>query len=342
MQNVKQKLTAAAVYVALAISVLSLWKSTHVQAPASPHRLGATVVEQGLRLNQLAPPNAAVAMNSQKLTGLANGTTSGDAVHFGQTVTTSGNGLYLATDYTTWTQWLAGPTNFTYDTDDFVWGGSATGTASLASNNSTACGKLNWRCFGSGTSSGVSLVTTGQNGPHRGVVNIFTGTTTTGIGAVLRDAASTPNITLASGQNWTQKWYAQWPTLSNGTDTYASYLGWTTGGATPADGCFATYSSAAPQSGQIICRTCASPSCTTGTGGTPPTVIGGTWYHIEVDWDGTNCSCKVDNVGIGSTASTIPTASITQSAVVVKSAGTTSVNLLLDYYSELQIDAAGR
>lgn len=239
-------------------------------------------------------------------------------------------------------QWQAGPTNFTYDTDDFVWGGSATGTASLASNNSTACGKLNWRCFGSGTSSGVSLVTTGQNGPHRGVVNIFTGTTTTGIGAVLRDAASTPNITLASGQNWTQKWYAQWPTLSNGTDTYASYLGWTTGGATPADGCFATYSSAAPQSGQIICRTCASPSCTTGTGGTPPTVIGGTWYHIEVDWDGTNCSCKVDNVGIGSTASTIPTASITQSAVMVKSAGTTSVNMLLDYYSELQIDAAGR
>lgn len=84
MQNVKQKLTAAAVCLALALSAFALWRSTHVSAPA-PHRLGATVVEQGLRLNQLAPPNAAVAMNSQKLTGLANGTTSGDAVQFLQT-----------------------------------------------------------------------------------------------------------------------------------------------------------------------------------------------------------------------------------------------------------------
>lgn len=77
---------------ALAITALTLsgpvglvlgWKALH-QAPAVSHRLAATVVEQGLRLNQLAPPNGNVSLANNKLISVANASAAGDSVPFGQ------------------------------------------------------------------------------------------------------------------------------------------------------------------------------------------------------------------------------------------------------------------
>lgn len=239
--------------------------------------------------------------------------------------------------------WLTGPSKFLFDNEDFKSGGTSAGANTIAANTTTLLtGNINWRAIATGTASRIDLVTSGQTASHAGIVRIDTGSATTGVAALVRGAGSTPNTTLGAGQSFHQKWWTMWTTLSDGTNTFQSTLGWTQGAAAPTDGCFATYSSAAPQSGQIICRACAASSCTTGTGGTPPTVVGGTWYQIGVDWDGTNCSCTVDGVNDGSTASTIPTAALVAGVVIVKSAGGTARNEDIDYYSELERTTAGR
>lgn len=252
-------------------------------------------------------------------------------------------GFQSSADKTTFDQWMTGPSKFMFENDDFKSGGTSAGLNTIAANTTTLLtGDVNWRAVATGTASRIDLVTSGQNASHAGIVRIDTGSATTGVAALVRGAGSTPNTTLGAGQSFHQKWWTMWTTLSDGTNTYQSTLGWTQGAAAPTDGCFATYSSAAPQSGQIICRACAASSCTTGTGGSPPTVVGGTWYQVGVDWDGTNCSCTVDGVNIGSTSSTPPTAALVAGAVIVKSAGGTARNEDIDYYSELEVVAAGR
>lgn len=257
--------------------------------------------------------------------------------------TTTQDGLESAATALLLAQWQAGPTKFTFDNEEFKAGGTSAGASTIAANATTLLtGTVNWRAFASGTASRIDLTTAGQTAAHAGIVRIDTGTATTGLAALVRGAGSTPNTTLGSGQSFHQKWWTMWTTLSDGTNTFQSTLGWTQGAAAPTDGCFANYSSAAPASGQIICQMCNTSTCAQGTGGTPPTVVGGTWYHVNVDWDGTNCSCAVDGVNIGSTSSNVPAAQLVSGVVIVKSAGATARNEDVDYYSELEIVAAGR
>lgn len=66
----------------LATDPLARANHTGSQAASTISDLATTV--KAYRLDEFANPTSAVAMNSQKLTGLANGTTSGDAVNYGQ------------------------------------------------------------------------------------------------------------------------------------------------------------------------------------------------------------------------------------------------------------------
>lgn len=326
MKNLKDLVLAALCATALVLSGLSF----HRSAPA--HKFGVVT-------------NVTTVAATPKAHASTHKGGGSDAI---DAVTTSVAGLQAAADKLVFDQWYSGPAKFTFESDDFLSGGSvlatptAIGSATIANNTTAVFGKLSWRGIGVGTAAIVSYVTTGQTAAHRGILSLDTGSATTGSAGIARNAASTPNVVLGAGQSFTQRWYVQIPTLSDGTNTFQTFMGWTSGVAVVTDGCFATYSSASPQSGQIILRTCAASSCTTGTGGSAPTVVGGTWYHVTVTWDGTNCAATVDDTNIGSTASTIPTASVTPEVSILKSAGGTARTMLVDYYSELQIDAAGR
>jgi hypothetical protein len=252
--------------------------------------------------------------------------------------TTATPGLQSATDKTRSDYIQIGPRRFWHDTDDFFCAGSATGTASLSGQNTSAavtC-SVGWRMTGTGTAAEVVAVTTGQDATHFGILEFQTGSTNAGIAGIIRAPASTPNVVLAGGPKSDVEFRWMAPTLSDGTETHQHYIGWTNGIGTPTDGCFANYSSAAPGSGTIVCRTCAASSCTTGTGGTPPTVVAATWYRVDVHSNegGTTCSCDVDGVNIGSTSSTFPSATLATVAYMVKTAGTTERTARAEYYDE--------
>lgn len=249
--------------------------------------------------------------------------------------TTSVAGFQSAADKLLSDQFFAGPRYYTTENDDFLTGGGAAGVATLTgAATTTTFGKLNWRGSTTGAATAITAVTTSQSSTHLGIIQLETGSTTTGNAGISRNPSGTTNLTLGSGQVWTQEWWVDIPTLSDGTNTFAVRVGWAQSAvAAPTDGCFAEYSSAAPASGTIICRTCASSSCTTGTGGTPPTAQAATYYRVNVNWDGTNCSCQVDGTNIGSTSSTVPTAALTDIAGIIKTAGGTTRTMLLDYYT---------
>jgi hypothetical protein len=78
------RIIAAALVCLFAVLGLEHFRVSALQAHGGKPLFGATISEQGVRLNQVAKPNAAVDLNGQKLTTVANGTASGDAVQLGQ------------------------------------------------------------------------------------------------------------------------------------------------------------------------------------------------------------------------------------------------------------------
>lgn len=333
---------------ALAITALALsgpvglvlgWKALH-QAPAVSHRLAATVVEQGLRLNQLAPPNAAVAMNSQKLTGLANGTTSGDAVPIGQDATSSLDGLMAAADKLRFDQRNSGPRFFYEDWDDFECGGAdSTGAATLVT--AVPFCKLQWRVAvaNSGT---AKIVTTGQDANHWGVVQLETVTSAASTSAIGRFAPSAPVFIFGSGQTIYDEWEVQIPTLSDATNTFTVDAGYASGmgSITPSDGVYLEESSATPSSGNWIGRVCVSSVCTNVTT-TPVAAVAGEWERVSVAYDGTTITFAAKGTTIGTTT-TPPSVALASFAQNVRQAGTVSRTALFDWNYDRRIVSAGR
>ena len=342
--NRREKLTVAGVCLALALAVLA---NARVAGPYRGHVLfgATTVTESGSgpvvphRLDQHNVPTAAVAMNSQKLTGLASGTASGDAVHFGQTASSSTAGLESATDKDRFDRCLSlGPSRCTWEMDDFEFAGeNSSGAVTITSTHTF--GKLQFRT-NVGTNGSVLSVTTAGDQNHKGIIDLRTVTTTSTFSAVLGFPASTPNFFLASGGAGItnrRQWKARWPTLSDGTNTIEVQCGWgDTGNATQANGVFIDLTSASPSSGNFILRTCSASSCTTCpggscTGGSTVTASANTWYQLEVTDDGTNACGSVDGTSLGCTTSTRPSAAIGDVCMQLRSAGTAQRDVLLDW-----------
>lgn len=320
--NAKQKLAAALVCL-LAIVGAVTGTSAYFRGAAAPHRvLAATVASES--------GTGPVAKHAPTHAGGGS-----DAI---SAVTTSTNGLALATDELLIADTSEGPNKVVDYSDDFTFGGSSTGAATLASVAGTAVTSNGmWRFATTGTGAIIALVQTGLSSLHPGAVSLKPGTTTTGVACMARSAASTPNFDLGAGQLLRQQWWLRTETLSDGTNTFSWHAGWATANATLADGCVARYGSAAPMSGQIICSACTSSSCTNGTGGTPPTVVATTWYLVEVDWDASTntCSCLVDGTNIGSIVGSPTTAHLAQNLTVISTAGTgASREVTVDYYRE--------
>jgi hypothetical protein len=251
-------------------------------------------------------------------------------------------GLESAADKLLWTQLMSGSRYVSFETEEFQSGGIASGSGVITNATTVAFpANLGWRVASSGTASAGTLVTTGQTAAHFGIIQIETGSTTTGGTGLTRNATNVQNVIVGSGQDWTQRWAFQIPTLSDGTNTFiwrAGYLSTLT--STPADGLFISYSSGAPENGKIICRACNTSVCTDLTTNAP-TLSAGQWYQGTNHWDGTNYSCEIDDVSLGTTASNIPTATLQEGTGIQKTAGGTTRTALIDYYSSLRIRAAG-
>lgn len=282
----------------------------------------ATATGQATRWDEAITKDGAKAftanqpMGTHKLTGLLAGSATGDSVSYEQ-VQDVGK-LSLLVDVIV---------------DDFDTGGSANTGAPLIVNGATF-GRAGWRVGYSGSgSAGVTLVSTGQDSTHFGVVSLDAGTTTSGVSAICRGSAGTlTHVTWGTGQAFTQDWLIQIPTLSDGTNTYTLQIGWPNLTTAATDGIYFEYSSTL-SSGNWRGVSRASSVTTLASGGSTVAAASGTWIHLQITWDGTTWTFYVNGTSIGTTTAAqsiagFPCASIT------KSAGGSNRNLLIDLYQE--------
>lgn len=215
--------------------------------------------------------------------------------------------------------------------EDFTSGGAdTTGAASIPTG--VCFGTHGWRCSLTGAGAATTLVTTSQDSTHFGVVQIETGTTTTGQAAFALFAPGpiTP-VTLGSGQTYTFEAVVKIPTLSTGTERFVFRIGLTdAANATLGNGICFEYSDNL-SSGAWRGIAAASSVSTVASGGSTVTVTAGQWYRLTATWDGTTATFYVDGVSIGSTTTGLPSASIGESAHIIKlSLGTTTRTALVD------------
>jgi hypothetical protein len=123
-----------------------------------------------------------------------------------------------------------------YTSKYFEWNDDWLGPVGSTSNNG-AYGI--WGCKAAGTNASCSLNKAGALG-RPGIQQVATGTTTTGNGGWITDVQA---IAPQSGDNFTLEFVGGWPTLSNSTDGYSSFVGfWDSSTSTDqVDGCYVLY-----------------------------------------------------------------------------------------------------
>lgn len=314
MKNVN-KLFAAALVCLLA---LIAYEHSRVSAVQTGGAIGATTTVDDSTLKQTPKAHAA----SHKGGG-------SDAI---DVATTSVSGLHAAADKTAWDQFFTdGPRSAQVEFDDFIFGGnSADGAPTITT--AVPFSKLQWRPS-IANSATLKVVTTQQDASHGGILQFETITNTaSSVGIGRFPTTSTPSFKIGSGQALYYETDFRIEDLSDGTNTYVWEFGWAQAmGVAITDGVFMAYSSASPSSGNFVLRTCASSSCTTGTGGSTATAAADTWYRAGLSWDGTTACGYINGTSVGCTTSTIPTAGLTPIIHMNRSAGTASRLIYLDW-----------
>lgn len=171
---------------------------------------------------------------------------------------------------------------------------------------------------------------------NQGVVELDTGTTTTGFARIVSQSANW----LFGGGTLIQEWVVQIPTAANGTDSFEIQLGqFDTNTATPTNCAGLKYNET---SANFIIQTCNNTTRTTTTTSTAVPIA--SFFHVfEVaNAAGTSISFYLNNLStqIGSAATAnIPTATGRSTrlaqAMILKSAGTTSRAIYIDAYSHI-------
>ncbi len=211
--------------------------------------------------------------------------------------------------------------------DDFDGGGGYTTGAAIVPNG-IPFGRLGWRCAIVGTAAAVTFVTTNQDASHFGVLELNTGTTTTGLAQGQTGTSSAVGwVTFGAGNRFEQHWLVRIPTLSDGTNTYSVQIGWLSG---TNDVSFEYLQST---SVNWRGRVNVAGTVTVVSNGTPVAVAAGAWIHLKTTWDGTNVEFSVDGVVLGNTT-TVPTASLSPFMQIVKSAGAAARTVLVDLFQE--------
>jgi hypothetical protein len=188
-------------------------------------------------------------------------------------------------------------------------------------NNTDVEGETNWTSLvnGVGASGGI-------NTPSK--ANLTTGTTATGRSILWRNQ----NMSIGDGLIEVDA-YVYIPTLSDGTDTFTVYvgLGSDTTGADHVNGIYFRYSHGLSSGNWERCTASASSRTQQSTG---ISVAAATWYRLglRVNAAGSSVDFLIDGAAAGTITTNIPTVGFGPHFSIVKSAGTTTRVLRMDYY----------
>jgi hypothetical protein len=195
---------------------------------------------------------------------------------------------------------------------------------------------------GLATSGSNTLGVAAQSG-HPGIVAQHTGTNTAGWAAYITgqagDVSSTSQMLLGNNNTWSYETDVEFPTLSNGTDTYTYRAGFIqSSNSDGTNACFFRYTDnggASPNGlWQGVCRAANTES--TCTGASPVTVAINTWYRLDVivNSGGTSTDFQVNGTDLCQVTNNIPTSAgqgLGFGGEIVKSAGTTDTTANVDY-----------
>lgn len=251
-------------------------------------------------------------------------------VHASQTanaleVQNSSNGVLFARD----PGGRAQPRYLTEYFEDYLW--CTLGTASITSTSTGPCFLV--RVTNGGTGQVVTRSTIG--GRNTVIAEATTGANSAGGGG----HATSPSMLFGAG-GYTCEMSVRLEDLSDGTDTYTTYLGFVDFGgggtvAAPVDGAYVSYTHSA-NSGKFQFSTINNSSASdTDTG---VTVAADTWYTIRIDVNsaGTSATCTINGTASsgGAIATNIPTAAGRETGIgwgILKSAGATPRLMYCDY-----------
>lgn len=197
-------------------------------------------------------------------------------------------------------------------------------------------GTLPWTSTVSGTGAANTLVTTNQQSNQAGIVQLSTGTTATGRAAL----AIAPTAHFFGGGVATLETYIYIPTLSVVAQEYIIRvgLGDLVTGADHVDGIYFEYDRLNSVNWRLKCANNSTRTTTTSS----TAVAAGVWLKLKivVNANGTNVDFFVNGTNIGSVTTNIP---ITVARVcgptliITKSAGTTALTMLVDYFTFEQV-----
>ena len=187
--------------------------------------------------------------------------------------------------------------------------------------------------IGSNTSGTGSLATFSNtlitDGTRIGIAELETGSTTTGFASSFKSCYYVNNGQLIFEMP------IQLSALSNGTDTYSINIGFTGSTSTTGanNGIYFNYTNGT-NSGKFQCVTNSAGSVTTADSGI--TVAATTWYNLQVivNNNATSVGFYINHSLVATITTNIPTAQLLNAgAIILKSAGTTNVNLFFDFMS---------
>ena len=192
-------------------------------------------------------------------------------------------------------------------------------------------GDLNWISTVAGTGAANTSAAYVTGNPI-GVFQLATGTTTTGSACLSRQITS--GIRFAQG-NMTAEFAVLIPVLSTVGNAFTLRVGF--GDNTAADYANGVYFEYAQATGNFwVTKTAKVGARTANT--TNSAVAANTWYRLRITVDTTptvTFSVNGTNVNTGTIATNVPVATTSLSApniLIIKSAGTTSVNAMIDYF----------
>lgn len=195
---------------------------------------------------------------------------------------------------------------------------------------------LSWNSDLGGTGAGYNA----QNivlSTNPGIIQLNTGTTTTGYNNIRQAPSSGADTSLLGGGAISLQWVVKMPTLSNGTDTFVTRIG--LGSNTNTDFTNGVYFEGDSNTNSHWLIKTASASTRSST--TTTNVIDTNFhrYRMDINSGATSVTFYIDDVSQGTIATNIPTAAACSFYVqMVKSAGTTNRTLQVDlmtFYQKL-------
>lgn len=299
----------------------------------------------GRRLDQIAAPTAAVGLNSQKITALANGSAATDAAAFGQVPVVAaaaplaalapaalGASAKFATEDHRHLPPLSNRVVFAFEDFQYF----------VSSAAGSAVQMIPSGLYVQSTTAGGTTQNPGS-AAEVGIAVMSTGTSTTGKALISGAFNASPKMpyALATANALYVSVKIAFTTLSDGTNTYIGRAGLTNSyDVVSTDGVFFDYVQATDT--HWICTTRASSTSTTTV--TTVTVTAGSFNHLEIvkDAGSSNYKFYIDGVLVATQSTNVPSTQLDILTGAVKSAGATARTVATDWINVYEFFASPR